>query len=385
MAKLEGSPEHEDIPCDFPSILSEADVLSSSGPPLVSLVQALLSDWAQAGLLIVPHWEEINIASLYAFLKTLISRHATDSFKNGLLLSESILGLNSLVGSQSGSMPRISENEGSDEQEQTAIARILATKHREEQGTVVFHSQVQRVPSNPSRIRVTPHWEASAQPVGDMAAAYNTRGWVAVEFSGDALQPQRFITTQQHNNPSRCRPYYPPYASHDGQVSLAGCGHSLEIIPSNRISSNTRKLVPVQLGGTHLIAQSRQEVPAPLNEHQRDEEEWFRSAGPGLSSRPGTIGSSIPGRPTPTTHLYNPTNWPHSVQWLNMAPTASVRRPHGLRAPVSLAPPVRVRSAVAVSSAPPRTSRCEEHQKESPEDEAATCKVLNEINSLKLE
>ncbi|KAH9323541.1 hypothetical protein KI387_018180 [Taxus chinensis] len=288
------------------------------------------------------------------------------------------------LGSQAGSSSRSSENEGSDEQEQNSIARILATRHREEQGRVVSHSHLQRVPSHASKIRVSPHWDGSAQPICDMSPPYNARGWVAFEFNGDAIQPQRFVATQQHN-PSRCRPFYLPYASYDGQASAAGCGQSLELVPSNRlIPSNSRKLVPVQLGNTHLVSQSRQDAPLPLDEHQRDEEEWFRGSGSSMTLRPGTIGPSMPVRPSSTNMLFNPASWSHSAQWLNVHPTSAlIARPYG--APVSLAPPVRVRSAVAVSSAPPRVTRSEEHQHKSTEDQAATCQVLNEIKSLKLE
>lgn len=290
------------------------------------------------------------------------------------------------LGSQSGSTSRSSENEGSDEQEQAVIARILATKHREEKGTSASHSKVQRLPSNASKSRVNPHWDGSAQPIGDMIAPYNARGWVAFEFNGDAAQTQRFLGTQ-HSNPSRCRPYYPPFVSHEGQTSLAGCGQSLEIIPSNRvISSNSRQLVPVQLSSTHLISQNRQEVSVPLDEHQRDEEEWFRSPGSSLAVGPGTVGTGMPFRAASTNTLYNLTGWSHPAQWLNMHPAPTViTRPYGLGAPVSLAPPVRVRSAVAVSSAPPRASRHEEHRNESADEQAGPHQVLNEMSSLKLE
>uniref|UniRef100_A0A0D6R383 DRBM domain-containing protein n=1 Tax=Araucaria cunninghamii TaxID=56994 RepID=A0A0D6R383_ARACU len=288
------------------------------------------------------------------------------------------------LGSQTSSTSRSSENEGSEEQEQNAIARILAARHREEQGANVSHNHVQRTPSNANKIRVKPHWDGSAQPICDMASPYSARGWVAFEFNGDAIQPQRFVATQQPN-PTRCRPFYLPYASHDGQSSVTGCGQSLEIVPSNRmVPSNSRKLVPVQIGNTHLISHSRQDAPVLLDEHQRDEEEWFRSSASSMTYRPGIVGTSMPLRPTSTNTLYNPASWSHSAQWLNMHPTSAViARPYG--APISLAPPVRVRSAVAVSSAPPRVSRPEERQNESTEEQVATCQVINDIKSLKLE
>lgn len=287
------------------------------------------------------------------------------------------------LGSQAGSTSRSSEKEGSDEQEQNAIARILTARHMEEQSRIVSHSHVQRVPSNTTRIRVSPNWNGLGQPVCDMNSPYNTKAWVAVEFNGDAIQPQRFVATQ--HNPSRCRPFYLPYTLHDGQTSVAGCGQSLELVPSNRlIPSNSRKLVPVQLGNTHMVSQSRQDVPLTLDEHQRDEEEWFRSSGSSMTLRPGAIGPSIPVRPTSTNTLYNPSSWSPAAQWLNIQPTSAViARPYG--PPISLAPPVRVRSAVAVSSAPPRVSRSEEYQNKSTEEQAATCQVLNEMKSLKLE
>ncbi|GLJ32656.1 hypothetical protein SUGI_0657000 [Cryptomeria japonica] len=246
------------------------------------------------------------------------------------------------LGSQAGSTSRSSEHEGSDEQEQNAIARFLTARHMDEQSRIVSHSHVQRVPSNTTRIRVSPNWNGLGQPICDMNSPYNTKAWVAVEFNGDAIQPQRLIP------------------------------------------SNSRKLVPVQLGNTHMVSQSRQDVPIPLDEHQRDEEEWFRSSGSCMTLRPGTIGPSMPVRPTSTNTLYNASSWSPSAQWLNIHPTSAViARPYG--PPVSLAPPVRVRSAVAVSSAPPRVSRSEEHQNKSTEEESATCQVLNEIKSLKLE
>ncbi|EFJ05571.1 hypothetical protein SELMODRAFT_441949 [Selaginella moellendorffii] len=118
-------------------------------------------------------------------------------------------------------------------------------------------------------------------------------------------------------------------------------------------------------GMTHPRVRTRNvqlthEVPPPIEEHRRDEEDWLR--GESSSSSSTCASSSRPMPEEPKRSSRSPMFWPRTTDshWWQSDSSLLSSGYHLRRPQVSLAPPVRVRSVVAVSAAPPQRSQPQE-------------------------
>eukprot|EP00252_Welwitschia_mirabilis_P016929 TRINITY_DN3768_c0_g1_i1.p1 TRINITY_DN3768_c0_g1~~TRINITY_DN3768_c0_g1_i1.p1 ORF type:complete len:343 (+),score=65.90 TRINITY_DN3768_c0_g1_i1:1389-2417(+) len=281
------------------------------------------------------------------------------------------------LGDQATSTPQTAESEGNDEHDQNAIARLLSKRYREKKTTSISHNKAQR---HSSDVRKVAQNDVS-QSVGDMLVPFNAGGWFTFDFNSDAIRNPSFFNSQHSDSP-RGRIFFPPYSLHEMHGSVSGYGQLPDILPSNRlICGSSRHIIPVQLASSHMVPQGTPEVAYTLDEHQREDVEWRRNSGSPLAIRPATFRANLPVRPVSANTMYEYASWP---QWINMhPPNAGIPMPYGFCSPVSSAPPVRVRSATAVCSAPPRPV-IQANRNECSEQQAGT-QVLREMCSLKLE
>ncbi|KAJ7294716.1 hypothetical protein O6H91_Y238100 [Diphasiastrum complanatum] len=192
----------------------------------------------------------------------------------------------------------LTETELSDEQDQLTVARALARANGNDgmhshgvqlsQHSSKAHAQ-RSVTASPSRMRLTPNGRDFSSPnVPGVVGQYHSKSWVPVELNSEAVQSERLLHKQTHGCTGMSGLSFRPVSSHNGNSSSPYssrylCGLSREAIAASRAAaasaSTATRVIPTQLGSVPLTSlRSKHEVPIPIDEHQRDEEEWLRGS-----------------------------------------------------------------------------------------------------------
>ncbi|KAL2634747.1 hypothetical protein R1flu_006226 [Riccia fluitans] len=294
----------------------------------------------------------------------------------------------------------VPESEVTEEQEQNTIARALASVYGKEERPVaqiglLSQASSSQVPTPSSRVRVVNVRDRGQAGAGPAVSQYHSGPWMPVDMpQPDSLQVQRYMPNHQHASvllrsgpPYRTMVAPRTHSSTSSPVRDSPVSLSREALAASRAASsidNVRGRVNVNQV-TIPRRRDPHEVSLPLDEHQKDEEEWLRGetakpkteADTGESSDKDRSAASSIGHST-----YNSMMWSSSSQqWWNMQASH-----HGMaggrRFPTGhgIAPPVRVRPVVTVSAAPPRRPEPEDSENDSTEGEAATRQVLSQLS-----
>ncbi|CAM6090675.1 unnamed protein product [Calypogeia fissa] len=281
----------------------------------------------------------------------------------------------------------VPESEVTEEQEQNTIARALAKYYGKEEKTVLPSSGQHlqpptQIPASSARVRVTVRERGGQGGSAPSVGQYHSGSWMP-EGPQDSLQGQRFMHSQPPSHPNVLKSG-PPYRAMMAQRTNAStsspvrdtAGLSREALAASRAASsivNVRGRVNI---GPIPMPKRRDphEVSIPLEEHQRDEDEWLR----GETSKPKTETESIDNSEKDRSasmaqSSYNPMMWSrHAPQWWNLQSTTMMGSRMVPPPGAGMAPPVRVRQMVTVSAAPPRRPDPEDSENDSKEGEAAT-------------
>ncbi|BBN06167.1 hypothetical protein MPTK1_3g18950 [Marchantia polymorpha subsp. ruderalis] len=309
----------------------------------------------------------------------------------------------------------VPESEVTEEQEQNTIARALASVSGKDekpmsQPSVLPQSTSSQGPAPSGRVRLVNVRERGAGQVGvgvgvgggssgPSAGQYHSGSWIPMDMpqQQESIQGPRYM----HNHPSVLLKSDHPYramvaprthSSTSSPVRESPVGLSREALAASRAASNIVNVRRVNMSPTVTMTRRRDphEVPLPLDEHQRDEEEWLRGDTPkpkqqSDASDSGVGDSSDKDRSGPMAHSsYNPMMWSSSSpQWWNLQSSHGASMPSHRRFATGsgLAPPVRVRQLLTVSAAPPPPRRePEDSENDSTEGEAATRQVLSQLS-----
>jgi hypothetical protein len=270
------------------------------------------------------------------------------------------------------------EMEFTEEQEQSTIARALASAFYKEGSVPSMQalpqpSQVPIGPSIPTRIRVVPprdHGQGSSGSV----PMYHHGSWLP-----DMAVDQRVHRNQPHpsmgtRTVASYRPVGPP--SRPGSTVTLRDVSSMSREAPNRVAASSLgsgfgRVATVHVRSLGSPRRDRHEVQLPLDEHQQDEDDWLRGGDSSKSasetdSRSNTSdvdhGSSV------VHGSYNPMSWSGSG-------SSQLWGQYPMRA----AMPVRIRPAVTVCAAPPPRRPVEPEDPET-EGEAAARKVMSQLS-----
>jgi hypothetical protein len=309
------------------------------------------------------------------------------------------------VANQGRTTSPIPETEVTEEQEQNTIARALEARAHGKDGKPVVPSSGQQLPppisqppASAGRVRVVNVRERGQGSSTPAVSRYHTGPWMP-ETPQDSLQQQRFMH-HQHPNVNVVLKSGPPYrammaqrtnASTSSPLRGESAGLSREALAATRAASSVAASSAVNVRGrvsmgTIPVPKRRDphEVSLPLDEHQRDEDEWLRGDTPKPKNEPESIDNSEKDRNASMVHSsYNPMMWSSTApQWWNVPTSHNPMMTGSRRIPpvAGMAPPVRVRQMVTVSAAPPRRPEPEDSENDSNEGEAATRQVLSQLS-----
>ncbi|KAL3693065.1 hypothetical protein R1sor_006716 [Riccia sorocarpa] len=294
----------------------------------------------------------------------------------------------------------VPESEVTEEQEQNTIARALASVYGKEerplpQTGVLSQASSSQVPTTAPRVRLVNVRDRGQAGAGPAVGQYHPAPWIPVDMSQqDSLQGQRYMQSHQHASvllrsgpPYRTMVAPRSHASTSSPARDSPVSLSREALAASRAASsidNVRGRVNVNQVPVPR-RRDPHEIPVPLDEHQKDEEEWLRGDTPKAKSDADTSESSDKDRTAPSIghSAYNSMMWSSSSQqWWNMQ-SSHPGMAGGRRFPTGhgIAPPVRVRPVVTVSAAPPpRRPEPEDSENDSTEGEAATRQVLSQLS-----
>ncbi|KAH9288530.1 hypothetical protein KI387_032647, partial [Taxus chinensis] len=290
------------------------------------------------------------------------------------------------------------EGDGNEEQEQITIARALANhRHRE-----LALSQQLKQQHSAARRRILAQRDSSSHSFEQPPFVGGGSQWVSSDMSSDGCSRFSLNHSQHHQQnlylpapPSSGSKILPFIRSIFPQKNRSGSLHdspsesseSREVIAANRaaavaacVSSSrneplaltlTRETIAANRAGSNIRTVHRstsQQVTIPLEEHERDEDEWLR----GDFSRDSKAPISSISKIAEWASAFGSTNslpWADSAQSWNfnsqqqqqlMQPTI----PHSISSyggsqcrvtpPSMAAPPVRIRTSIPVCSAPPQ-------------------------------
>eukprot|EP00249_Psilotum_nudum_P004017 c17539_g1_i1 orf=371-1264(-) len=291
-----------------------------------------------------------------------------------------------------------SEVVNEDHDEQSAIVRALAKACGKEVKSSIASSSnhSQYSPDPPStRTRMVRSQEASSQHIGTASVGISHSGqWVSFDVpSGPVCCPMY----------SNRQPYYitfppghlivpayhttslgDPSGLHDSFRIQGSPRVAREIMASGRAVSSLGAMVPMHTYNFPSVSHGdRHDILFPLDVHQQDEEDWLRRdrRSPvaveenihniGLESAPPLVHNSV------NSLCSGASQW-----WGNMHASRhsfAVAASYGL-CPATLAPPVRLRSMIAVNAAPPRPPELDNQESESKDSEGSTRQALGRLS-----
>lgn len=288
-------------------------------------------------------------------------------FCAGWFSTELVSCLCASVASQTRSTSQPVESEVSEEQEQNTIARALAYVHSKEEKPTSTGPDCQPIQqlgpwqhplttkiASP-RVKVVAIHEGGAQSGG--ARHYRSRAWSPGDLVTDQGLVHKPAINQQHSKMLvRAAPNCQSIVARPQYPSVSGSGASMarEAVGANRLMTRSSLIQARSLEGRG----SKEIVEGSflIDEHCQDDEEWLHSDRRKVNAI-GTSSEMKPsnaGRPS-TCGSYNPMMWARDSQWWNWQSSQlqSAQRGHMPYAGPSLAPPVCVRSMVAVHASPP--------------------------------
>ncbi|XP_024539615.1 double-stranded RNA-binding protein 5-like [Selaginella moellendorffii] len=277
---------------------------------------------------------------------------------------------------QGGTSATLLESEVTEEQEQNFVARALARAHGKDERSVLLAQQ-----STPSRTRLLPGGGHSGQ--------YHPGSWL-LDANSETSQSHRFMHSSQHHSNGMVLGNGHSYRSLPRRMP-PGAGTSRDvpgIVPSRSMAGNMPRVIPTQLRSIPtVIRRDRHDISVPLEEHQRDEDEWLRG-GSSESKQDDRreLRDSEASSSSFSSMWSNPSSSHSRSPWWGMSSPASSGfdgmpgPPY--RAGYGMAQPVRIRSVVAVSAAPPprRPEPRVENESDSNDGEAATRQVLSQLS-----